>query len=233
MMIGKGVDNVNMRMPEDAYDAGDYVFSVYLTAIVRDSKGNIIQVHRQRSHSPTANFIWLFLPLTWYSNTGTSYTITNITGGTCSYAAGLGGNAQDISYPSNNPDAMNPTYFLMIQVGSGSQPNPYSAYSLAAPISNGSGSGQLSYNSASLPTTIVVNGNSAYFYITQSYSNVSGATINITEVGIILQLVIQTYTNTASTNCGPILVWYDVLSSPISVPNNSSVTIYYTFVVNP
>jgi len=233
MMIGKGVDEVNIRMPEDAYERGNYVFSAYLTAVVRDSKGNIIKVHRQRSHSPTANFLWLFLPLTWYNNSGSSYTITNVTGGTCSYEAGLGGNAQDISYPSNNPEAKLPTYLAVIQVGSGSQSNPYSATQLAAPISNGSGSGQLVYNSLSVPTTIAINGNSAYFYIVQSYSNVSGATINITEVGIFLQLVLQTYTNTASTNCGQVLLWYDVFSSPISVPNNGSVTIYYTFMVNP
>ena len=121
----------------------------------------------------------------------------------------------------------------MIQVGSGQQSNPYTATALAAPIANGSGAGQLVYQPVTPPSSIAINGNTAYFYITQTYNNISGGTVTITEVGIILELQIATYQNTASTNCGNILVWYDVLSSPISVPNAGSVTIYYTFVVNP
>jgi hypothetical protein len=235
MMIGNEINDINIDIPNDAHDVEKDIptFRAYLIAIVKDSTGKIIKVHKQRSHSPTANFIGLFLPITWYKNSGSSFEITNVTGGTCSYLPGLGGNNQDISYPNNNSNALHPTYLVMIQVGSGSQSNPFSAINLAAPISNGSGSGQLLYGPISLPSTIAVNGDSAYLYISQTYSNTSGATINITEVGIILQLAIQTYTNTASTNCGQVLVWYDVLSSPISVPNNGSVTIYYTFVVNP
>jgi hypothetical protein len=121
----------------------------------------------------------------------------------------------------------------MIQVGSSKQSNPYAAYSLAAPIANGSGAGQLVYQSVVPPSAITINGNTAYFYITQTYNNVSGGTVTITEVGIILYLITAVYNTTGSTTCGDVLVWYDVLSSSISVPNAGSVTIYYTFVVNP
>jgi hypothetical protein len=121
----------------------------------------------------------------------------------------------------------------MIQVGSGSQSNPYSAYSLAAPIANGSGQGQLVYSNITIPTSISLNGNTAYFYITQTYNNISGGTITITEVGIMVYLRLANYTNTTVITIGNTLVWYDVLSSPILVPNAGSVTIYYTFIVNP
>jgi len=233
MMIGKEVDDANIRMPEDARDTGNHVptFNAYLTAIVRDSEGKIIKVHRQRSHSPTANFIGLFLPIAYFSTNNTSFTLTNTGGGTCAYQPGLGGSPQDICYPTSTFN--HNTYIVMIQAGSGQQSNPYTATALAAPIANGSGAGQLVYQPVTPPSDITINGNTAYFYITQTYNNLSGGTITITEVGIILELQVVTYSNSASTNCGNILVWYDVLSSPISVPNAGNVTIYYTFTVNP
>jgi hypothetical protein len=235
MMVSKGIEDIDVVMPKDAYDTGKDIptFRAYLIAIVKDSTGKVIKVHKQRSHSPTANFIGLLLPLAWFNVNNSSYTITNIAGSTCSYKPGMGGSPQDISYPNNNSTANNPSYLAMIQVGSGSQSNPSSATKLAAPIPNGSGPGQLFYGSVSIPDTVIVSGSSAYFYISQAYYNQSGATITITEVGIVLQLYIQTYTNTASTNCGQILVWYDVLSSAISIPNGGTLVIYYTFTVNP
>jgi hypothetical protein len=232
-MIGKGAEDINIRMPEDAGDMGNYVptFNAYLTAIVRDSEGKIIKVHRQKSHSPTANFIGLFLPISFFSTNNTSFTITKATGGTCTYNPALSNTAYDIPYPST--DVNYPVYIVMIQVGSGQQSDPFSAYSLAAPIANGSGGGQLVYQPVVLPSQIVLNGNTAYFYITQTYNNLSGTTITITEVGILLNLTLAIYNTTGSNKCGNILVWYDALSSAISVPNGGSVTIYYTFMVNP
>jgi len=233
MMVGKEVDDVNIRMPEDAYDTGNHVptFNAYLIAVVRDSEGKIIKVHRQRSHSPTANFIGLFLPISYFSTNNVSFTITNVTGGTCTYKPGLGGNPQDIVYP-NTANNLN-TYIVMIQVGSGQQSNPYTATALAAPIANGSGAGQLVYQPVTPPSSIAINGNTAYFYITQTYNNISGGTVTITEVGIILYLITAVYNTSHYTMCNNLLVWYDVLSSAISVPNAGSVTIYYTFTVNP
>jgi len=234
MIIGKGIDNIDIELPRSAYDEGKDIdsptFKAYLIAIVRDSKGNIIQVHRQKSHSPTSNFIGLILPLTWFNSNNTSYTITNIGGSTNSYKPALTYNASCISYPNNATNC--PTYFVTIQVGSGSQPNPFSATKLAAPISNGSGAGQLFYGQATITPNFMVSGSSTYFSIVQMFTNVSGDTINITEVGIVLNLYLaQSYE--CSTNVGQILVWYDVLSSTISVPNNASVAIVYTFMVNP
>jgi len=233
MMIGKGINNINVDIPGDAYDTGKDVptFKAYLIAIVRDSTGKVIKVHKQRSRSPTANFIGLLLPLTWFNYTGSSITITNISGGTCSYKPGMGSGPQDIAYP--NSAYNHPTYLAMIQVGSGSQSNPSSATKLAAPIPNGSGTGQLIYGSVSIPTVVSVSGSSAYFQISQAYNNQSGATIDITEVGIVLQIMFVNSFASSSTNCGNVLIWYDVLSSTISVPNGGTLVIYYTFTVNP
>jgi len=232
-MVGKEADDINIGMPEDAYDIGNHIptFSAYLMAIVRDSEGKIIKVHTQRSHSPTANFIGLFLPTSYFATNNVSFTITNTGGTKCNYQPAPQPNILDITYPNNQKNYS--TYLVMIQVGSGSQPNQYNAYSLAAPIANGSGPGQLIYQPVSLPSTIMLRGNTAYFYITQTYNNMSGSTITITEVGIILELQLVINSTLNQSNCGNILVWYDVFSSPISVPNAGSVTIYYTFTVNP
>jgi len=233
MFIGKDVSDISVKVPEDSYDTGKHMptFSAYLTAIVKDSTGRIVQVHRQRSHSPTSNFIGLLLPLSYFSNGSISYTITNATGGTYTYSPALSGTTPGISY-SNNSYSYS-TYFVGIQVGSGQQSSPFKAYSLAAPIANGSGAGQLVYGSPLLPANVAASGSSAYFIISQEYNNRSGSTVNVTETGIILYLEFTTPGNSNVTTVSNTLVWYDVLSSTVSVPNGGTVTIYYTFTVNP
>jgi len=233
MMVGKGIEDIDITMPRDAYNIGKDTptFNAYLTIVVRDSEGKLVKVHRQRSHSPTANFIGLMLPLTYFNVTGNSYGLTNTGGSIQSYKPAISVGAVCISYPN---DAVNyPSYIVMIQVGSGTQSNPYSAYSLAAPIANGSGTGQLIYGQPSVPPNITVSGNEAYFTISQTFNNSSGGTVTITEVGIITQIQLVSSNNVNNINYGQVLVWYDVLSSSISVPNGGSVTIYYTFTVNP
>jgi len=84
-----------------------------------------------------------------------------------------------------------------------------------------------------IPSNITVSGSSAYFAISQAFSNNSGGTVTITEVGIVTQIVLAASINSSSSFSGNILMWYDVLSSSISVPDGGSVTIYYTFTVNP
>jgi hypothetical protein len=235
MMIGETVKDIGIDIPKDAYDIGKHMptFSAYLTIIVRDSKGKIVNIHRQRSHSPTANFIALLFPYNYYVQINGSLTITNIGGGTCSYQPNNNNSAYNIIYPNANVSYTPPGYLVMIQVGSGQQSNPFSATKLAAPIANGSGTGQLEYGAVSVASNIIVNGSSAYFYIAQEYTNATSNTITITEVGIVVQVYICSANKSSPTNCGQVLVWYDALSPTIYVPANGSLTIYYTFMVNP
>jgi hypothetical protein len=121
----------------------------------------------------------------------------------------------------------------MIQVGSGQQSNPFNTYSLASPIANGSEAGQLIYGHPSVSSMVTASGSSAYFVIEQTFTNQTSGAINITEVGIIVNVQIACIYPLASTNCGQLLVWYDALSSAISVPAGYNVTIAYTFTVNP
>jgi len=233
MMVGKGIEDIDVAMPRDAYDTGKDTptFNAYLTVIVRGPEGRVVKIHRQRSHSPTSNFIALILPLTFFKNGGSAPTLKNISGNTSGYGPALNSNALCITYPASSTN--HSTNLVMIQVGSGQQSNPYSAYTLAAPIANGSGSGQLVYGQPSVSSSIVVSGSEAYFTISQTFNNSSGGTVTITEVGIIMYLQTQNSSASGYNTVGSLLVWYDVLSSSISVANGGSVTIYYTFMVNP
>jgi len=232
-MVGKGIEDIDINMPKDAYDIGKDTptFRAYLTIVVRDSEGKVVKVHRQKSHSPTANFIGLMLPLTYFNVTGSSFTIKSTGGSTYNYKPAISPTIQCISYPNSGYNY--PSYIAMIQVGSGQQSNPYSTYSLAAPIANGSGTGQLVYGQPSIPSNITVSGSSAYFTVSQTFNNNSGGTVTITEVGIVTYLQFGGAYSTSPGFSGNILVWYDVLSSAISISNGGSVTIYYTFTVNP
>jgi len=233
MLIGRDVSDISVKVPEDVHDTGKHMptFNAYLTAIVRDSTGRVVRVYRQRSHSPTANFIGLLLPLNWYITTGQAFTLTNTSNSTCSYQPNLNGSASCITYPNNNNNFQ--TYLVMIQVGSGTNSNPFNAHSLASPIANGSGTGQLVYGTPAVSTTATVSGSSAYFIIEQTFSNQTSSTIDVTEVGIITEVRVIGANGNNLINCGNLLVWYDALSSAISVPAGGSLTIAYTFTVNP
>jgi len=225
MMIGKASENIDIQIPYDAYsqDKDRPTFEAFLTIIVRNEKGEITKVHKQWSRSPTSNFIIMFLP----ANASITGTITNINGTSYTYNI----NSSPLFYPTNNINY--PSYLVMIQVGSGKQSNPYTATALAAPIANGSGTGQLLYGQPSVSQTPSVSGSSVYFTISQTFNNQSGGTVTITELGIIMNLYLHNPSANANQNLGQFLMWYDVLSSSISIPNGGSLTIYYTFTVNP
>ena len=233
MMLGKAIEDINVQMPQDVYlqHKDQPTFKAYLTIIVKNEKGDIVKVHKQWSHSPTSNFIGLFLPTNWFSNTGNSWTIVNTNGTRYTHIIINGVNNNALYYPSNTHNY--PSWLVMIQVGSGQQSNPYNAYSLAAPIANGTETGQLLYGQPSVSQTPTVSGNSVYFIISQAFNNQSGGTVTITELGIIIDIYIWNIDTRIAQNFGYFLMWYDVLSSPISVPNGGSIVIYYTFMVNP
>ena len=224
MLVGSKVDYdiSKLDIPKDDKGDNNYKksFSATLTIIVRDKDGKVIKKYKQKSHSPTANFIGIMLPITYYNIVNSCWTLKTTSNSAISYGLSITSNCSYITYPNNG--FSHPVYIENILVGSGSQSNSYNAYNLNAPISNGSGTGQLIYSTLSTPTSITINGNEAYFIISQSLTNQSGATITISEVGIIINIEITQINNTVNGS-GSILTWYDVLSSPISVGNGQSV----------
>ena len=184
---------------------------------VRDRDGKVVKSLRFLSRSPTQNLVSVLAigftgnNLTYVNTSGTSYTV---------------GGGQSTKY------SLESTYIVEIAVGSGTGTPSGSDYNLFAPITNGTGAGQLQYGSLSFSGTYAVSGSTASFSVAQSFVNNSGGDVTITEVGII-EYVNLNIPNGSTTTPGDCLIWHDVLPSPITVGNGQTVTIEYTFYINP
>jgi hypothetical protein len=110
-----------------------------------------------------------------------------------------------------------------IVVGSGSTPVDPTNYNLASMISHGTGSGQLDYDASAVTTSF--GGSSSYVELYRSFTNKSGASIVVREVGIIARDIWWSG-STAVYNVN-FLVARDVLPSPVTVPNLGTLTVRY------
>jgi hypothetical protein len=108
-----------------------------------------------------------------------------------------------------------------IIVGTSDTPNTLTTYALGGKISHGSGSGQLVYGAETLEDVTNPSGNDLQFRITRTFTNNSGSTITVKEVG----LLVKKYD--ASISSKSFLVARDVLPSPVDVPDGATLTIRY------
>jgi hypothetical protein len=187
-------------------------FKAYIEAKVYDKDGHLIQYHRQPMRSLTQYFLALMsVPLigTFQSSS------TNSAPGILTNVLGLPSQA------NNNSACAGIKWDFSIQLGSGSQEFSLTLSSLAAPIANGTGSGQLTYlNKASSYT-----GTSISLFIT--VQNVSGSTIDVTEIGTFwnVQVVCGSCATTYNYN---FLFSYDTFSTAVSIPNGGLATFQVT-----
>ena len=116
-------------------------------------------------------------------------------------------------------------YSTGLQIGTGTTPPSPNDTALTDPIANGTGAGQMTYPSSPNFTEPVVNGNTSTMTIQSTITNNSGASIIVSEVGL----------NGKSPGCNfnalTGLLTHDLLSSPITVPNGTAITITYTISV--
>jgi len=187
-------------------------FKAYIEAKVYDKDGHLIQHHRQPMRSLTQYFLALMsIPLvgTFQSSSTNSATgiLTNVLGlpSQANNSSGCAGIQWDFS----------------IQLGSGSQEFSLTLSSLAAPIANGTGQGQLTYLSKASSYT----GTSISLFIT--VQNVSGSTINVTEIGTFWNVQVVCGSCNATYNYN-FLFSYDTFSTPISIPNGGLATFQVT-----
>jgi len=192
---------------------------IRVEAKVIDKNGKIIKIHKQRSHSFVANFLDLLGTQFYnaYGGTNVLYNIISV------------GNAQDgcVQIMAINDTNGDSTYGIAIGTGTAT-PTP-TDYRLGNQINNGTGSGQMVYGAHSfVPSSSSVNisGGIASFQVIRTFTNNSGSTITVSEVGIIARII-----NQAKTLIYSILIVHDLLSSPISVPNGSTLTVTYTISV--
>jgi hypothetical protein len=193
-------------IPDDLPD--EPTFKAYIEAKVYDKEGHIIDYRRQPMKSLTEYFLAF---------------ITVVLAGT--FAPGGNNTAQSIlvnvlglpSQASNSSGCAGIQSDYTIQLGSGSEAFSLTLTGLAAPIANGSGSGQLVYSGKSVSFA----GSSIYLGI--AVQNFSGSTINVTEIGLFwnVQLLCGSCSTTYSYN---FLFSYDTFSTAISIPNGSLAT---------
>jgi hypothetical protein len=189
---------------------------------VRDKNGKLIEKGKFPAKSWVGNIVGLLSAIlsTWSTTSGanavatrsdltdTSGTARHIMLGTGAGTATLGGCA-----PAGEASAG-------IVVGSSDTPVSLSQYSLGALIPHGTGSGQLTYGATNVET--LSKDTTWFFRIVRTFTNSSGASVTVREIGLYVR---------SGMSSSP--YWYscmlarDVPTSPISVPNGSTLTVRY------
>jgi len=181
----------------------------YLKIKVINEKGKCIYYRRYRSRS----FVIGFLNVLFTNLTGQKITNINTSGG---------------SYTINYTDEMLVTDSSNdnnygIQIGTGTTAPSITDTRLSQLITNGTGVGQMQYGGVNVtgPVTNTTN-NTGYITITRTFTNNSGASITVSEVG----LVAWSGPKSNETNQFYLII-HDLLPTPITVPNGSSLSISY------
>ena len=204
-------DNItNLIIPDDT--SGEPLFRAYVEAKVYDKEGHIIEYRRQPMKSLTQYFLALMsIPLVGTYQGASINQATNILINVFGFPAQISDNTSS-SY--NHAVIL---WSWSIQVGSGTQTFSPTLNSLAAPIANGSGTGQLSYSS-----TIISYSSSSISATVEVFNSTSSA-INVTEIGLIGNIYIAYIGSSGSYtyNTYTYLLSYDVFSSAVTVPANA------------
>jgi hypothetical protein len=188
---------------------------------IRDKNGKLLERRQFKSHSWLRQFIdWLRMCALQLQTGSTVYTMTinDITNTartvpitSTTYAGGfcMGYNA-----PANTS-----AYGLV--VGSGDTPNSTTTYALASQIVHGSGSGQLVHGATTVETVTNPSGGDFQFRVIRTFTNNSGASVTVKEIGIYGNLI-----DTGASNRS-FCIARDVLPSPSSIPDGATMTLRY------
>jgi hypothetical protein len=204
-------DIARLIIPDDLPNDGPS-FKAYIEAKVYDKDGHLIQYHRQPMRSLTQYFLAIMsVPLVGTFQLNASKT-----------AQGILTNVLGLPSQANNSSGCAGIQWdFTIQLGSGSQAFSLTLTGLAAPIANGTGPGQLTYLSKASSYT----GTSISLFIT--VQNVSGSTINVTEIGTFWNVQVVCGSCNATYNYN-FLFSYDTFSTAVSIPNGGLATFQVT-----
>jgi len=181
----------------------------YLKIKVIDENGKCTYYRRYRSRSFVIGFlnnIFSGLSAQGITNTntaGSQYTVSDTDG-------------MIVNAGSNNGN-------YGIVIGQGTSAPSIINYNLSIFIQNGAGVGQMQYGAVSITSAVTnTSTNTGYITVTRTFTNNSGSSITVSEVGIIA----WSGTGTLQTN-QYYLITHDLLPTPITVPNGSSLSISY------
>jgi len=207
-------DIAKLIMPDDLSD--ESALKTYIEVKVYDKEGHLIQHHRQPMRSLTQYFLALMsIPIIGtYKGSSTNQAQAVL--------AGLTG------LPSQQSTAgsysANIFWDWSLVLGSGTQPFSLTLTSLAAPISNGTGAGELYYGPLGVSYT------ATSITATTTVINYSASTITITEIGLEATIYFQYEASgpTFTYSTHNFLLTYDTFSTPISLPPNGIATFQIT-----
>jgi len=177
----------------------------YVEVEVRDRKGKLLRRIRKRSDSFVRNFMIIL-----YSGLKSIDISIVKQDGTTSII-----NHDEMFYLVLRADAGAGDTNKGILVGSGTKEFDVNDYSLESKIPHGTGPGQLSYGPVSIEG-LFDDGAKLYFRIIRTFTNNSGSSITVAEVG----LAVNGYGEYP-------LIARDLLPSPVSVPDGSTLTVRY------
>jgi len=198
--IASEEDIAKLIMPDNLLD-GEPTFKAYIEAKVYDKEGHVIQYHRQQMRSLTQYFLALMsIPIIGTYQGPSTYEAPGILTSVLGLPSAISGNS----------NSANIVWNWSIQLGSGTQPFSLTLSSLAAPIVNGTGAGELLYSTISVsyvgPTILV----------SLMVTNSTSSTVTVTEIGLQGTIIIQ-YSD-GSQNTYSFLLSYDTFSTAVSVP---------------
>jgi len=193
-------DIAELIIPDDLPDEHP-TFKAYIEAKVYDKEGHLIQYHRQPMRSLTQYFLALMsVPLIGTYQSLSTYEATNFL-------------VNVLGMPSQQSSSSAAFIYWnwYIQLGSGTQTFSPTLNGLAAPILNGTSSGELSYGNVgvSFTTTSIL--------VVLTVSNPTSTTVNVTEIGLFGTIYVN-YNNSSNVASNTFLLSYDTFSTAISVP---------------
>jgi len=187
---------------------------------VRSKDGKIIHKHEQESKSWLANFLRALRAIMYVDHDDNVETLKNTSGNEKGYPNLRYTTSAIMSVKA--PEG-NDSYGIL--VGTGTKVVEPEDFNLDNKITNGSGTGQLLYGETSVEN-VGISGNIITLRITRTFSNNSGSSIVIREIGLVM-------TTEYESGYDYFLIARDVLSegSEVSVPDGLTLTVRYVISV--
>jgi len=187
---------------------------MFIEIEVTDENGRLLERRREESHSWVGNFVKALFG-TLYTHLRSQVTSVKLVDGTEKAFPNL--NIQTEPYMKLKAAEGDDTHGVV--VGSGDTPVSIDDYNLASKIPNGTGAGQLSYGPVTMDAPMKTD--SGYlFRVVRTFTNNSGGDITVKEVGLIAY-------HKHVDGAVYFLIARDVLASPVTVPNGSTLTVRY------
>jgi hypothetical protein len=205
-----------------------------------EKDGKVLQYGKHPMKSFVANFISILYGLLKPSGGTALSSSTLTTSPSITKPDGTTANAYVEDYPAGNYSGGTPMACLApandssygIVVGSGTNAVTISDYKLASQIVQGTGAGQLIHNASSVSYSVDTSVTPAVLNIalSRTFTNSSGGSINITEVGIIARTYWK-YATASIVQDIKYLIARDLLPTTYTVPNGASANVIITIKV--